>query len=148
MTKNVLETLVGAFVILVAVGFGAYVLQVAGEKTGADAYTVIANFRKAEGLSSGADVKISGVKVGVIDSITLNKNNYRAQVLLRISNDISLPDDTSAKIDSEGLLGGNYLALQPGSSEIMMVEGDEIQYTQGSINLLDLVGKAIHGATQ
>jgi phospholipid/cholesterol/gamma-HCH transport system substrate-binding protein len=148
MKKNVLETLVGAFVIVVTIGFAVYTAKTTNASVGADTYTLVAKFRKAQGLATGADVKISGVKVGVIRSIDLDTSTYMANVSLQISDSVKLPDDTSAKIDSEGLLGGSYLALQPGSSDYMLEEGDEIQFTQGAVNILDLVGKAIHGAAE
>lgn len=148
MKKNVLETLVGAFVIIVTLGFVVYAAQITDKSVGGESYELVAKFRKVDGLTTGSDVKISGVKVGVVRDIKLDQTTYFANVSMDISRDVELPDDTSAKIDSEGLLGGTYMALQPGSSDYMLAEGDSIEFTQGSVSLLDLIGKAIHGAAQ
>ena len=63
-----------------------------------------------------------------------------------MNNDVPLPEDTSAKITSEGLLGGSYIALTPGGSETMLEEGDEIMFAQGSIDLIGLVSQAVFSA--
>jgi phospholipid/cholesterol/gamma-HCH transport system substrate-binding protein len=59
---------------------------------------------------------------------------------------LAIPEDSSAKITAAGLLGDNFIAIEPGASDYMLAEGDRIQYTQGSVNLLDMAGKLIHGS--
>lgn len=138
--QNPLETLVGAGVIAVAVGFGVYAAQV-NEFTGGagDGYEVAALFRAANGLASGTDVRIAGVKVGVVSEVTLDPDTYRAKALFAIDEGVEIPEDSLVRIDSEGLLGGTFVALEPGASFIMLENGDEITFTQGSYSLFDLL---------
>lgn len=147
MASGAAETVIGAVVLAVAGGFIAYTMKTTDIGGGGDSYEVIANFRKAEGVTVGGDVRVSGVKVGSIRSLELNPDTYMARVTMSVRNEVQLPDDSSAKIASEGLLGGGYIAIDPGGGEDMLEPGQEIEYTQGSVNLLDIIGKAIHGAT-
>ena len=146
MANNAAETLIGAAVLLAAGGFIAYASHTADLGVRSGEYVIKASFRKAEGLVVGGDVRVAGVKVGTVRSLSLNPKTYRAVAEMSISDDVKLPDDSDAAIATEGLLGGGYVAITPGGSSAMLAPGDEIQYTQGSVNLLDLVGKAISGA--
>ncbi|MDD9841769.1 MAG: MlaD family protein, partial [Alphaproteobacteria bacterium] len=94
-------------------------------------------------VTVGSDVRMSGIKIGTVASQELNSNTYSANLALFIRADVRLPDDTSAKVAAEGLLGGNYIALTAGGSETMLADGDEISYTQGTVDLLSLVGQAL-----
>ena len=146
MASNVAETLIGAAVLAAAAGFLAYAAQTTQVARGASGgYELVASFRKAEGLAIGSDVRVAGVKVGAIRSLELDVETYRAVAHLSIDGEVQLPEDTDASIQTEGLMGGTYVALTPGSAEFMLADGDEIQYTQGSVNLMDLVGRAISG---
>jgi len=149
MASNAAETLIGAAVLAAAGGFLLYAAQTADLGGGpSDSYSLTAAFRKAEGVNVGGDVRIAGVKVGAIRSLELDPRTYRAVATLTISSDIRLPDDSDATIQSEGLLGGAYIAVTPGGSDLMLADGDEILFTQGSVNLLDLVGAAISGRSE
>lgn len=86
---------------------------------------------------------MSGIKVGTVVAERLNPETYEAVVTLSISRDLKLPDDSTAKITSEGLLGGNYISLEAGGSETMIAEGGTLFNTQSSIDLLGLLGQAI-----
>lgn len=146
MANNAAEALIGAAVLAAAGGFLVYAAQTADlGVSGGDRYELTAAFRKAEGLTVGGDVRVAGVKVGAITDLTLDAATYRAVATLSIDRGIKLPEDSDAAIAVEGLLGGAYVAVTPGGSEFMLEPGDEIAYTQGSVNLLDLVGKAISG---
>jgi phospholipid/cholesterol/gamma-HCH transport system substrate-binding protein len=90
-------------------------------------------------------VRIAGVKVGTIRALDLDTETYRAVAQLEIDSDVRLPDDSDASILSEGLLGGSYVSITPGGSDLYLADGDEVMFTQGSVNLLDLVGAAISG---
>ena len=76
-----------------------------------------ARFDQVQGLVVGGDVKIGGIKVGTITGLALTPETYEAEVSLAVDRGISLPQDTSARIESEGLLGGQYLSLEPGGAE-------------------------------
>ena len=146
MANNAVEALIGAAVLAAAGGFLAYAAQTADlGMSGGDRYELRAAFRKAEGLTVGGDVRVAGVKVGVISGLALDAATYRAVATLSIDQAVKLPEDSDAAIAVEGLLGGAYVAVTPGGSEFMLEPGDEIAYTQGSVNLLDLVGRAVTG---
>lgn len=145
MKNNLIETLIGAAVLAVAVIFVFYGYSKA-EITPRDGYVLTAEFDRVDGLISGSDVRLSGIKVGTVDTLKLRKDTYYAEVKLIISADIQLPEDTSAKITMEGLLGGNYISLTPGGSEDYLADGDALIYTQGSVDLIGLVSQALFSA--
>jgi phospholipid/cholesterol/gamma-HCH transport system substrate-binding protein len=142
MQNGFVETLIGAAVVIVAVGFFYYGWNTTGSGTVAG-YEVAARFDRVGGISVGTDVKMSGIKIGTVTSQELDQKSYRALVRMNIRNDIKLPEDSSVKVASEGLLGGAYLAVAPGGSDTMMVAGSEFETTQGSIDLVGLLGQAI-----
>jgi phospholipid/cholesterol/gamma-HCH transport system substrate-binding protein len=100
-----------------------------------------------DGLSTGSDVRMSGIKVGTVTSQELDPKNYRAILKISLDEDIDLPDDSSAKITSSSLLGSNYLQLTPGGSEDMLADGGTISYTQGAVNIQDLIAQAIFSSS-
>jgi len=142
MQHNLVETLVGAFVIAVSAIFLSYGYSVS-DMSPKSGYKLIAEFDRIDGLTVGSDVRMSGIKVGTVIDQELNKQNFYATVTLSINDDIELPDDTSAKITMEGLLGGNYVSLTPGGGFDLLTDGDEISYTQGSVDLIGLVSQAM-----
>ena len=145
MANQATETLIGGIVLAVAGGFLVYAANTADMSLGGGGYPLTAQFRQAEGLAVGGDVRLSGIKIGSITSLGLNRDNYFASVTVAIDEDIKLPEDSVAKIASEGLLGGNFIAVDPGASDFMLEPGAAFEHTQGSVNLIDLVSKAIHG---
>ena len=145
-SSNVAETAIGAVVVAVAAGFMIYAAQVVDVSVGG-VYELSAQFRKAEGVGVGGDVRVSGVKVGTVRSIELDPETYQARIVMAIRESIRLPEDSAATIASEGLLGGAHIAIQPGGAEFMLEAGDEFDFTQGSVSLLDLIGKAISATT-
>jgi phospholipid/cholesterol/gamma-HCH transport system substrate-binding protein len=142
MKRNVIETVLGAVVLLVAIVFLGFSYSSANVGD-MDGYPITADFSGIGGLSTGDSVQISGVKVGTIAKIALKPDDYMARVTMEINDGIKLPDDTSAFISSESLLGGKYMELQPGGSEEMMASGGHIDYTQAPQNLEQLLGKFI-----
>ena len=144
MASQATETLIGAIVLAVAGGFLVYAANTADMSIGGG-YPLAAEFRVADGLDPGSDVRLSGVKIGTVTSVGLNPDNYFARVGMAIEEHVKVPEDSIAKISSAGLLGGNYIDVDPGASEFMLEPGAAFQHTQGSINLIDLVSKAIHG---
>lgn len=142
MKRNVVETVLGAIVLAVAVLFLGFSYSSAniGSSNG---YEVRARFSSIGGLSVGDKVVISGVKVGSVNKLELDKKNFLANVYMDIEDDVQLPDDTAAFISSESLLGGLYLQLEPGASEDMIEPGGLIEYTQAPQNLEQLLGQFI-----
>ena len=147
MKRNVIETVLGAIVLLVAIVFLGFSYSAAnvGDVSG---YSITADFTGTGGLGVGDDVQISGVKVGQVAKIELRPDDYRARVTMDIANDIKIPDDSAAYISSESLLGGRFMELQPGGSEEFLANGGHIEYTQAPQNLEQLLGKFIFSMEQ
>lgn len=142
MKHNVIETGLGAIVIAVALVFLVFSYSTANVGT-VSGYEVTANFSGIGGLGIGDDVQISGVKIGSVAKIDLDPATYLARVTISIDPQVKLPEDTAAFISSESLLGGKYMALEPGGAEEMIAPGGRIQYTQAPQNLEQLLGKFI-----
>lgn len=143
MKNNLVEALIGAVVLVVAGWFTFIVYNNTDiAKNGGNEY--VAYFNRIDGLSVGADVRISGVKVGTVtDQILDADRNYLARVALTVDGDIELPIDSSARISSEGLLGGSYINVVLGGLPEYLEEGDEFEYTEDSIDLIGLVRQAM-----
>jgi phospholipid/cholesterol/gamma-HCH transport system substrate-binding protein len=142
MKRNVIETVLGAVVLLVAVVFLSFSYSSA-EVGNVSGYSVTADFSGIGGLGVGDSVQISGVRIGSVAKIELKPDDYMARITMSIDRSIQLPDDTSAFISSESLLGGKYMELQPGASDDMLEPGGHIAYTQAPQNLEQLLGKFI-----
>jgi phospholipid/cholesterol/gamma-HCH transport system substrate-binding protein len=106
-----------------------------------DSYTLVAHFTNIGTLKLRAPVKVSGVRVGSVDSIALDPEKLDAVVKLSVDKRYGdLPDDSSAAIFTSGLLGDQYVAIQPGGSPEMLKDGDEFLLSQSSLELEDLFG--------
>ncbi len=140
--NNYFEIIVGTFVLVCAIYFfvSSFKSAKVASKSG---YEILAKFENIDGIASGSDVKISGVKIGSVVDQYLDEKDFRATLKISINKDVKLPADSSAKIASEGLLGSKYLAITPGGDIEEMKAGDEIMFTQSSVNLEDLLGKFI-----
>jgi phospholipid/cholesterol/gamma-HCH transport system substrate-binding protein len=138
--NNVAETLIGAVVIAVAVGFlaFAYLRTGSGSLSG---YEVNARLPKADGLSVGTDVRLAGIKIGTVTDLTLDPKTYLVTVHMSVRNDIKLPVDSSVLVTQAGFLGGQYLSITPGGDDKMMNAGAFFENAQGSIDIMGLVGR-------
>ncbi|MFQ5783580.1 MAG: outer membrane lipid asymmetry maintenance protein MlaD [Alphaproteobacteria bacterium] len=143
MGKTLLETLMGAVVLGVAGIFIVFAYTRADVST-VSGYEIFAQFSAVDGLKTGDDVRISGIKVGSVTDQTLDPKFYRAVVHMNIDPKIELPEDTTAAVVSAGLLGGKYVALDPGGADELIPPGGEIKLTQSSVNLEGLLGKVIY----
>ncbi|WP_417829760.1 outer membrane lipid asymmetry maintenance protein MlaD [Thalassospira sp.] len=146
MSNRLIETIAGAAVIAVAIGFAAYSYSRAGINT-VEGYEIMASFNRIDGLVVGNDVRISGVTVGTVTEQDLDPDTYMAVVKMSVRSDLELPLDSSAKIASDGLLGGKFVSLEPGGDIDMIGPGGEIEFTQGAVNLEDLIGQVIYSST-
>ncbi len=147
MRENLSEVLVGAAVLAVAAGFLAYSARVTGFSTGgADGYALTASFRSAEGITLGTDVRMSGVKVGSVTGLALNAETFRADTTLSFDGDVPVPNDSTAVVASEGLLGGSFIEIMPGGSFDNFVAGEQILDTQGAVSLISLLVAAVSGS--
>ncbi len=142
MKRNLFETVLGALVLGVAAFFLIFSIRTA-DVGKVDGYKVTANFSGIGGLAIGDDVMISGVKIGNVAGVALDQKTFLAKVSMNIDNDIKIPTDSAALISSQSLLGGRYLAIEPGGEESNLEPGGEIQYTQAPQNLEQLLGQFI-----
>ena len=143
MGKKSIETLVGLFVLL---GFAALVFlalkaaNLGNFKTG-DTYTLYAKFDNIGGLKVRAPVRSAGVTVGRVASITLDTKTYQGLVRLDMQEKVPFPADTSARILTSGLLGDQYVGLEPGGAEKFFQPGDTITQTQSAVVLESLISQ-------
>jgi phospholipid/cholesterol/gamma-HCH transport system substrate-binding protein len=144
MQNSIVETLIGAAVIAVAALFLTYAYTSTGSGA-VSGYEVVAKFNRADGVNVGTDVRLSGIKVGTVSKLSLDPMTYNAVATLALEKSVQLPDDSSVRITSEGLLGNQYLSIEPGASQDKIKPGGEIEYTQGAIDLMGLLGKAVFG---
>jgi phospholipid/cholesterol/gamma-HCH transport system substrate-binding protein len=145
MTRNLLETLLGAIVLVVAIGFMTFAYR-SSQIDESNGYELTAKFSRVDGLERGADVRISGIKVGTVISQSLDPKTFQADVRFSVPDNIRLPVDSSAAVVSSGLLGSKYLSLVPGGDVDMLKPGDEVTLTQSSVNVEDLIGHFIFNA--
>ncbi|GGH00983.1 MAG TPA: outer membrane lipid asymmetry maintenance protein MlaD [Oceanicaulis sp.] len=141
----VLETLVGVIVLVVAVVFLVFAQGRLDSDPSSGGYEVNARFSEIGALTRGAEVRVSGVPVGSVTAIDLDTQTYFAQVTLRLRRDVMLPSDSTAKITASGLLGGAYVEIEAGGDEEMIAEGGEIMFTQGAVDLFELIGGFVSG---
>ncbi|MCE9520825.1 MAG: outer membrane lipid asymmetry maintenance protein MlaD [Alphaproteobacteria bacterium] len=144
MQNGFVETLIGAAVVIVAGVFFYYGWNTTGSGSVAG-YEVLAKFDRVDGIGVGTDVRLSGIKIGAVTNQELDLKSYRALLRMNIKKDIALPEDSSVKVASEGLLGGSYLSISPGGSDTMMKPGSEFESTQGSIDFVGLMFQAMTG---
>ncbi len=136
------ETIVGLVVIAVAAGFLAYAYGASGQGIGRDHYRLGAVFGRVDGVTVGSEVRIAGVKVGSVAANSLDPKTYEANVELAIDGAVTIPQDSVAKVVSDGILGGAHISIEPGAADEMLNEGDRITMTQGSVDLLSLAVQA------
>jgi phospholipid/cholesterol/gamma-HCH transport system substrate-binding protein len=146
MGRKGIESLVGVFVLLGFVAILYLALKaanLASFNTG-ETYTLTAKFDNIGGLKVRAPVRSAGVTVGRVASITLDTQTYQGLVTLEIQKSIEFPADTSAKILTAGLLGDQYIGLEPGGDDKMLKTGDTIKMTQSAVVLENLIGQFLY----
>lgn len=140
MHNDTVETLIGAAVIAVAVVFLFFAYRSTGSAA-IEGYELTAKLTRVDGIATGTDVKLSGIKVGVVSALTLDPKDYLVIVHLNIHDDVKIPDDSSLMVTTSGLLGSSYLSISPGGSDKMLMAGGRIRNTQGSIDLMNLLSR-------
>ncbi|MDP9139143.1 MAG: outer membrane lipid asymmetry maintenance protein MlaD [Pseudomonadota bacterium] len=129
--------------IAIAAVFFYYVYRTSGEGGVASGYRVVAEFDNVGAIDVGTDVRLAGIKIGTVEAQELNPQSFQARVTMSIDPAIRLADDSSAKVTNEGLLGGAFIALEPGGAETKIENGGEIANTQGAIDIWKLVTEAM-----
>ena len=148
MIKTRIETLVGAFVLLGALGLVFLALQAAnlGSFNGkGNTYPLTARFDNIGSLKARAPVRSAGVVVGRVTSIKLDPKTYQGVVTLNINSGVEFPKDSSAKILTSGLLGDQYIGIEPGGDDKNLAPGDTLAQTQSAVVLENLIGQFLTG---
>ena len=147
MRYSFIEILMGAIVLTIAIGFLSLGMKSinSNQKAG---YNISLIFGSSAGLKNGDNVKISGIDVGKIINLDLNLENYNAKVDIQLNQNIKIPDDSSARITSSSLLGGNFIDIIPGVSDEYMNPNDIIYDTSDSVSFTDMLGKIIYSSNK
>ena len=147
MQRKSLDVWVGLFVLLgaLAVMFLALKAGNMSSMSFGPSYALVARFDNIGGLKPRAPVKSAGVVVGRVESIGFNDKTFQAQVTMRIESRYQFPKDSSAKILTSGLLGEQYIGLEPGGDSAMLEGGGQITMTQSAVVLENLIGQFLYG---
>jgi len=148
---RVFEVAVGAFmaVALVALFFLAMRVSNLSAAAPSDGYRLYARFANVGSLKARAPVTMAGVRIGRVESVSFDKDTYEALVALRIDGSIdTIPDDTFASIFTAGLLGEQYVGLDPGGSTDFLADGDTIAQTQSALVLEQMIGQFLFSKAQ
>ena len=145
MERTTLDLWVGAFVVAGIAALVMLAMKVGnlGTYNMSDTYQLHAYFSNIGGLKVKASIKSAGVLVGRVTDISLNTERYEANVVMSLDKRYQFPKDTFADILTSGLLGEQYIGLQPGGDSEMLKSGDQIRKTQSAVILEDLIGKFI-----
>lgn len=144
--RRYLEAFIGLIILAIVIAFSCYIAQIFSSKRSISTYNITAIFSNINGIQPGADVKISGLKVGQVASIKLDKS-YKAQLNLIIHSDVQIPIDSSASVATNGLLGDKFINLSPGAEEEYIPVNGKISYTQSSVDLEGLLNKFVVGGS-
>ena len=142
MKSDIFEFIVGLGVIIIA---GWFILSVVSKSDKlsniSETTNYIASFNDVSGISVGSNIKLAGVTVGKVLELKLDEINYTAEMVLGINKKIKIPNDSEIIITSEGLLGGNYVSISPGGSDIFLKANENFSFTQSSLSLNNLIQK-------
>ena len=142
MKVNFLDAFLGSLVLLITGVFLFYVYATVDSKLfKSDSFRLYARFDNVDGIMTGSKVKMSGVDIGTVNSVSLEPDNFYAYITMDFDKEYSFPDDTEASVQLEGLLGGSYISILPGGSDVLLLNNQEIIYTQGSTSILNLMLK-------
>ncbi|MBT9596895.1 MAG: outer membrane lipid asymmetry maintenance protein MlaD [Vitreoscilla sp.] len=143
MSKKSIETLVGLFVVLGVAALLFVSLKAANlaSFSNGESYKLQARFDNIGGLKARAPVRSAGVVVGRVTKIALDAKTYQGVVTLEISQGVEFPKDSSAKILTAGLLGDQYIGIEPGADDKNFAAGDVIKQTQSAVVLENLIGQ-------
>jgi len=148
--KRILELWVGFFVLLGLLALGMLAFRVGNLATSnlGDVYSVTAEFGNVGGLKAKAPVTLAGVRIGRVAEIRVDRDNFRAEVVMSLSRTYdNLPSDSTARILTSGILGEQYIGLEPGGDETVLKDGDQILLTQSALVLENIVGQVLYQMT-
>ena len=140
------DLVVGLFVLLGLLALSYLSLQVGGvELSSGEKIVLEATFDDIAGLSARAPVRVAGVKIGQVSGIDLDED-LRATVRLEVDADVGLSIDSSAAIRTAGLLGDQFIAVELGAEDEVLVDGEAFQFTESALSIEKLVGQLVHDA--
>ena len=144
--KRVAETCVGLLIIIgfLALAFLAFKVSGLSWRSLGNTYTIKANFNNIGDLKERSPVTIAGVKVGQITDITLNPQTYEAQVTMRIDQDQKIPATSTVNIYTQGLIGSNYISIEPGFGDTYLSDGDTLERTNSAMILQNIIGQLMY----
>ena len=150
MNKKGIEVMVGAFVLLGMLGLVFLAMKAAnlGSVGGGDTYLMQARFDNIGGLKVRAPVRTAGVTVGRVTGIALDGKTFQGVVKMEIERGYQFPKDTAAKILTAGLLGDQYVGLEPGGDDKNLAPGDTVAQTQSAVVLENLIGQFLTGKAE
>jgi phospholipid/cholesterol/gamma-HCH transport system substrate-binding protein len=138
---NILEVIIGGFVLIVS-SFFMYFAYTSGGEQIKQGYVLTARFDDVSGIMAGSDVKLNGIKVGVVKSLVIDED-YQAKVELLFRDDIKIPKDSSANITTDGLMGSKFISISVGYSEQKLKPSEEIEITKSAINIEGLISRFV-----
>lgn len=144
--EKTIEITVGTFMLFAIVALLVLAFKVSGLSLalGKSSYTVTANFANIGNLKPRAAVSLAGVKIGQVEDIRLNTDNYMATITMSIDSNVNaIPTDSTASILTAGLLGANYVSLTPGFEDSFLKQGDHIDNTNQALILENLIGQLL-----
>ncbi len=143
MNKNIFETALGLIVIIVAIVFGFKLYEQFNINNQSEKYIVYALFNNSGGIKNGADVRISGVRIGKILNVSLDNENYKAKIKMEISDNIVLSKDSVVEVASDGFIGGKYIRIISGTDTKFVKQNSELTKTKDIVSLEQMLGKLI-----
>ncbi len=145
MKYSILETSIGLAFIVIVLAFSTMLFK-NNTSNSMQYYSVLAECDNASGVNNGTDVKIAGIKIGYVDNISLNEQNYNAHITIKLNKDIKIPKDSTAAIVTDGFFGGKLIKIDPGSSEEYLNVNDYINLSS-SVNLENILNKLLYSFT-
>ena len=142
MANNAIETIMGAVVLVVAGSFLYFAYSHSSVKP-VEGYAVKASFTNISGIAPGSTVRVGGIKVGVVETLLLDPKSFKAIATMRIGRDMLLPKDSSAAVQSAGLLGDKFIAIEPGGDDKNLADNDTISFTQPAVSIEEMIGKFV-----
>ena len=150
MTTRFMEIAVGLFVVIGGAALFVLAMSVSnfGSLSSKDGYYLTAYFENIGGLKVRSAITVLGVRVGQVSEVVFDRQRLQAKVTMRVDNDHDyFTLDTAASIYTAGLLGEQYIALEPGAEDDTLSNGDEIEFTQSAVVLEEIISKFISNAS-
>ena len=142
MRVNLIEVFLGLIVVFVSIGFLVLLyIKVDFFSLKDERFSLTARFDNINGILTGSSVKMSGVDIGSVKKIDIDLTTFEAVITMDFKNKYNFPDDSEASIQTDGLLGGSYVSIMPGGSDVFLSDKQEITFTQGSTSLINLMLK-------